>query len=388
MLAYKIKEGVYWVGAIDWNMRSFHGYSTSKGSTYNAYLIIDEKITLIDSVKESFADEMLARISSVIDPAKIEVIISNHGEPDHSGSIPKVLKYAPNAKVYSSSPNGVKILKAIYGNLPLNPVKTGDSISIGKRTLQFIQAPMVHWPDNMVTYDAFDKMLYSNDIFGQHYATSKIFDYENDLAEVIHEAKKYYANIVLPYTNQANKIFNAASGLDFELIAPSHGVVFKNHLKEIIALYEKMTNSYKEEKAIIVYDSMYGSTEKMAQSIASAFVRKEISVKFFNINDNHESDILTEISDCKYLAVGSPTINNGILSPIASFLSYLKGLGPKNLKFVAFGSYGWGGQSVDIIDQELESMKFERLIAPIKHYYVPQAEDLQTIEEKVIQALN
>lgn len=388
MLAYKIKEGVYWVGAIDWNMRSFHGYSTSKGSTYNAYLIIDEKITLIDSVKESFADEMLARISSVIDPAKIEVIISNHGEPDHSGSIPKVLKYAPNAKVYSSSPNGVKILKAIYGNLPLNPVKTGDSISIGKRTLQFIQAPMVHWPDNMVTYDAFDKILYSNDIFGQHYATSKIFDYENDLAEVIHEAKKYYANIVLPYTNQANKIFNAASGLDFELIAPSHGVVFKNHLKEIIALYEKMTNSYKEEKAIIVYDSMYGSTEKMAQSIASAFVRKEISVKFFNINDNHESDILTEISDCKYLAVGSPTINNGILSPIASFLSYLKGLGPKNLKFVAFGSYGWGGQSVDIIDQELESMKFERLIAPIKHYYVPQAEDLQTIEEKVIQALN
>lgn len=388
MLAYKIKEGVYWVGAIDWNMRSFHGYSTSKGSTYNAYLIIDEKITLIDSVKESFADEMLARISSVIDPAKIEVIISNHGEPDHSGSIPKVLKYAPNAKVYSSSPNGVKILKAIYGNLPLNPVKTGDSISIGKRTLQFIQAPMVHWPDNMVTYDVFDKILYSNDIFGQHYATSKIFDYENDLAEVIHEAKKYYANIVLPYTNQANKIFNAASGLDFELIAPSHGVVFKNHLKEIIALYEKMTNSYKEEKAIIVYDSMYGSTEKMAQSIASAFVRKEISVKFFNINDNHESDILTEISDCKYLAVGSPTINNGILSPIASFLSYLKGLGPKNLKFVAFGSYGWGGQSVDIIDQELESMKFERLIAPIKHYYVPQAEDLQTIEEKVIQALN
>lgn len=388
MLAYKIKEGVYWVGAIDWNMRSFHGYSTSKGSTYNAYLIIDENITLIDSVKESFADEMIARISSVIDPAKIEVIISNHGEPDHSGSIPKVVQYAPNAKVYSSSPNGVKILKAIFGSLPLVPVKTGDSISIGKRTLKFIQAPMVHWPDNMVTYDAYDKILYSNDIFGQHYATSKIFDYENNLAEVIQEAKKYYANIVLPYTNQANKIFNAAGALDFEFIAPSHGVVFKNHLKEIMALYEKMTNSYKEEKAVIVYDSMYGSTEKMAQSIASAFVRKNITVKFYNINDNHESDILTEISDCKYLAVGSPTINNCILSPIASFLSYLKGLSPKNLKFIAFGCYGWGGQSADIIDQELEAMKFERLIAPIKHYYVPQTEDLQTIEGMVIQALN
>src|SRR5690554_4944347 len=205
MLAQKIKEGIYWVGAIDWGLRSFHGYATDKGSTYNAFLILDEKITLVDNVKAPFAKEMLARIASIIDPGKIDVIISNHGEPDHSGSLNEVLALAPKAKVYSSNPNGVKILKAIYGEMPIVPVKTNDTISIGKRTLKFIQTPMVHWPDNMVTYCPEDKILYSNDIFGQHYATSRLFDGDNDLETIIREAKKYYSNIVLPYTKQAKK---------------------------------------------------------------------------------------------------------------------------------------------------------------------------------------
>lgn len=388
MIATKIKEDIYWVGVIDWGLRSFHGYDTARGSTYNAYLILDEKITLIDNVKEPFTDEMLARISSVIDPAKIEVIISNHGEPDHSGSLLKVLELAPNAKVYSAHPNGVKILEAQYGKgMPLVPVKSGDSISIGKRTLSFTHAPMVHWPDNMVTYVPEDKILFSNDIFGQHLASSERFDGEYDLSIALLEAKKYYANIVLPYTKQAARIAGVVEGLDIDMIATSHGLIWQEHIEDIVELYGQMTSSQKKDKAIVVYDTMWGSTQEMATQITETFTENGISVILFNINDTPASDIITELMDSKYLAVGSPTFNNNILPRIASFLTYLKGLAPIDLKYIAFGSYGWGGQSIDIIDKELESMKFERLVEPIRHNYRPDEDVLKTIKETINQAL-
>jgi flavorubredoxin len=231
MLAFQIKPQVYWVGAIDWSLRTFHGYETDRGSTYNAYLIIDEKITLIDNVKSYLRDEMFSRIASIIDPSKIDVIISNHGEPDHSGNIKEIIKRAPNAKIYASAPNGVKILKAIYGELPVIPVKNGEELNIGKRTLKFYHAPMVHWPDNMVTYDAFDKILYSNDIFGQHLASSQRFDSDLPLDMILYEAKKYYANIVLPYTNQAAKVLNLVKSLDISMIATSHGIIWQKHVQ-------------------------------------------------------------------------------------------------------------------------------------------------------------
>lgn len=388
MEATKIKEGIYWVGAIDWELRSFHGYSTSYGSTYNAYIIIDEKITLIDNVKVGFTNEMISRIKSIIDPSKIEVIVSNHGEPDHSGSLPHLLKLAPNAKVYSASPNGVKILKAHYGELPIVPVKTGDTLSIGKRTLQFVLAPMVHWPDNMVTYVPEEKILFSNDIFGQHLATSKRFDSEVDVNLALKEAKKYYANIVLPYTNQASKVNEVVKGIDIEIIANSHGVIWKDHLPEILNLYDEMINVKKKEKALVVYDTMWGNTEAIAKTITEAFRKKGISVLMTNINSTHESDLITEIMDSKYIAVGSSTLNNNILPPIASFLCYMKGLAPVDLQYIAFGSYGWGGQSISIIDKELESMKFTRLVEPIRQAYAPNEEDLKKIELTILEALN
>ena len=387
MISYKISEGIYWVGAIDWHLRSFHGYSTDKGTTYNAYLIIDEKITLIDNVKAEFSDEMITRIKSVIDLSEIDVIISNHGEPDHSGSLPHIVKLAPKAKVYSSAPNGVKILNAIYGELPIVPVKTGDTLSIGRRTLQFIQAPMVHWPDNMVTYIPEDKILFSNDIFGQHYATGKLFDSGNDLPTILHEAKKYYANIVLPYTRQANKFSDAITGFDIEIIATSHGVIWKDHIEEILALYDDLLSVKKKEKAIIVFDSMWGNTHQMAHVIAESFMEKDVEVRLYNVNNTEASDIITEIVDAKYIAIGSSTFNNTMLAPIAGFLYYIRGLAPVNLQYIAFGSYGWGGQSVKQIAEILDSMDLKPLIEPVRMLYNPTEEGLKKLKQDIYQAL-
>lgn len=387
MKAIPIKEGVYWVGVIDWGLRTLHGYFAEYGSTYNAFLILDEKITLIDNVKADFTSEMIERIKSVIDPSKIEIIISNHGEPDHSGSLKEILKYVPNVKIYSSYPNGQKILNAIYGDLPIITVKNKETISIGKRTLQFIHTPMVHWPDNMVTYCIEDKILFSNDIFGQHYATSNILDYENNLCTIIDEAKKYYANIVLPYTKQAIKVMNDVKDLQIEIIATSHGVIWKQHIKEIFDLYYYLASYQKENKAVVVYDTMWGSTKLLAEVITETFRKKGIKVRLYNVNDTNISDIIAEIVDAKYLAVGSSTINSSILPTIAGFLNYLKGLAPVDMKYICFGSYGWNTKALNNLEEELELMKFERLIPTIKQYYVPAIEQLNEIENELLKHL-
>ncbi|MDD2258724.1 MAG: FprA family A-type flavoprotein [Bacilli bacterium] len=389
MQAYKINDSVYWVGAIDWQVRDVHGYSTERGTTYNAYLIIDDKITLIDNVKEQFASEMIQRIKSVVDPEKIEVYISNHTEPDHSGALLDILALMPKAKIYSSSPNGVKFLDAIFGKLQneVVPVKTKDTLKIGKRELVFYQAPMVHWPDNMVTYDSYDKILYSNDIFGQHYATSNLFDYDNDINVLTKEVKKYYANIVLPYSRQANKILEAAKTLDIKTIATSHGVIWEKHIKDVYKLYEQMTTHHKEEMAVVVYNTMWGSTEKMAISITEAFRNKGIPVRLYNLENSDHSEILTDVMEAKYLALGSSTFNNSILPTTAAFLSYLKGLAPVNIKTIAFGSYGWGGQSVGIIEKEFLSMGFDLLVPSIKHLHRPDEEALNEMMKYIEDSL-
>ena len=237
MKAIKIRENIYWVGAIDWNMRSFHGYDTGRGTTYNAYLIIDDHVTLIDTVKAPFAEEMLSRISSVIDPAKIEYIVSSHVEPDHSGALPIMIEHAPKATIFTTEPNGLKGLTGHYRELPYKGVKAGDSINTGHRTLSFVPVPMLHWPDSMVTYCPEEKILFSNDAFGEHLATSERFDDENDLPTVLFEAKKYYANILMLYGNQAQKALAALGGLDINLIATGHGVIWRSHIPDIMACY-------------------------------------------------------------------------------------------------------------------------------------------------------
>ena len=364
--AIEIVPDVYWVGGIDWNERYFHGYTTERGSTYNAYLIVDEKVALIDTCKVPFADDLLERVRSVVDPARIDYIVSNHGEPDHSGALPRVVAAAPNARVVVGAGKGEEILRAYYGDgLDLMSVKTGDELVLGERTLTFVQTPMVHWPDNMVTYDAFDKVLFSNDAFGQHLATSKRFDDEVGLPEVLLQAKKYYANIVMPYSRQVRKALDAVEGLDLAMIAPSHGVIWRSHVGDILREYAGWCANEPDEAAVVVYDSMWHTTEAMAKAAAEAFVERGVPVRLLDVKRNHISDIMTEVLDAKYIAVGSPTLNNSMMPTVAEFLCYFKGLAPKGRVGLAFGSYGWAPVGPNEVAAQLEAAKVAQPVEPV-----------------------
>ncbi len=382
MRPVELKKGVYWVGGIDWNLRNFHGYLTQRGSTYNAYLIIDEKITLIDTVKYYLADEMMERIAHIIDPAKIDYVIANHVEMDHSGGLPAVMERCPNATVYTS-PNGEKGLKVHYKkDWKFQTVKSGDSLSIGSRTLQFVLTPMVHWPDNMITYCPEEKILFSNDSFGQHIASSERFDDEYPIEIILDEAAKYYANIVLPYGEQVKQEFAAAAGLDIQTIAPSHGLIWRKHIPDIFKHYQRWVSNSTDKKALIIYDSMWNSTEKMAYAIQNAFESKGYATRLFNLHLSHISDIMTEVLTAEYVCVGSPTLNNNMLPTVASFLTYLKGLAPKGRKGLAFGSYGWGGQSIGQVDEILCGLKWT-MLEPVKYNYVPDQQSLSEITKTI-----
>lgn len=387
MKAVKIKEGIYWVGGIDWDLRNFHGYLTQRGSTYNAYLIIDEKITLVDNVKYYLFNEMIERISSIIDPEKIDYIIQNHVEMDHSSSLPMLKAICPKAKIFTS-PNGEKGLKLHYRkDWEYHAVKHGENISLGKRSITFVHTPMVHWPDNMLSYCPEEKILFSNDAFGQHIASSERFDDEYPINIILEEARKYYANIVLPYGKQVQKVLEAAGGLDFDTICPSHGLIWRKHLKDIITEYHKWATNEAEEKALIIYDTMWKSTEKMAAAIREAFEALDIPVHMANLQYNHISDIMTELITAKYVCIGSPTLNNNILPTVAAFLTYMKGLAPKDRIGLAFGSYGWGGQSVGIVEDILKECSFN-LLPSFKVQYIPSAEQLNDITQQLLNELN
>ncbi len=386
MKPIQLKENIYWVGGIDWDLRNFHGYLTQRGSTYNAYLIIDEKITLVDTVKYYLVDEMLERISHVVDPSKIDVIVSNHVEMDHSGGLPRLMEIAPKATLITS-PNGEKGLKNHYKkDWNFQVVKSGDTLSLGKHSLSFVLTPMVHWPDNMVAYMPEEKILFSNDAFGQHIATSERFDDQYSLDIIMAEARKYYANIVLPYSQQVQKALESVGGLEIEMIAPSHGIIWRNHLPTILEEYKKWAANENDQRALIVYDSMWDSTHKMARAVQKAFENRGYSTALFNLQHNHISDIMTEILTARYICVGSPTLNNNMLPTVSAFLTYMKGLAPKNRKALAFGSYGWGGQSIEQVDEVLKGCGFETL-EKIKVQYVPDSDTLNTITARIEKAI-
>ncbi|MCI1665773.1 MAG: FprA family A-type flavoprotein [Atopobiaceae bacterium] len=385
LTAKEIKPGIWWVGGVDWNARSFHGYTTECGITYNAYLIMDEKVTLIDTTKAPFADDLIQRISQVVDPSKIDVLVANHVEMDHSGSIPAIHAVAPDAQIYCSAPQGVAGLTAHYGDLGYHGVKTGDTLSIGRRTLTFVQTPMVHWPDNMVTYCAEDKVLFSNDAFGQHYASSDHFDVDNDLAQVMEQAKKYYANIVQPYGMQAGKAVAAVHGLDLDMIAPSHGIIWTEHIPDILAAYDSWTAGEVREKAVVVYDSMWHSTEAMAKAICEAFVEEGIEAHFYDLKVNHPSDVMTQFLDSRYVCVGSPTLNSQMLANVAGFLTYMRGLSPRNANRIglAFGSYGWAPLGPKGVDQVLSDCGFQKPLECQTINWVPDQAKLDELQAKV-----
>lgn len=383
MKPIEIKPGIYWVGGIDWDLRNFHGYLTQRGSTYNSYLIIDEKITLVDNVKHYLFPQQLARISEIIDPAKIDYIVQNHIEMDHSGSLPKIKELCPNATIYASAKGAEGLPKHYFKEWDFVTVKAGETLNLGKRNLHFVPTPMVHWPDNMVTYCPEEKLLFSNDAFGQHIASSERFDDQYPFSIMMHEAEKYYANIVMPYGRQVQKVMEIAQGLDIDVICPSHGLILRKYVPEILAAYQKWCTNQTDNKALIIYDTMWHSTEKIANTIQDAFEELGIKTRMYNLQHNHISDIMTEVLTARYICVGSPTLNNNIMPTVASFLTYMKGLAPKDRFGLAFGSYGWGGQSVGIVENILKECGY-MMFDQIRLQYIPSPTVLDEVKTKLI----
>ncbi|WP_342306222.1 FprA family A-type flavoprotein [Methanolobus sp. ZRKC5] len=375
----ELAKGIYWVGVVDWNLRDFHGYETPKGGSYNAYLVVDEKIALIDTVKAPFAGEMLKRISQIVDPSKIDYVISNHVEMDHSSSISTIMDIAPGAKLFASS-KGQTGLSEYYkeegfDKWDLQVVGTGDELSLGKRTLMFVEATMLHWPDSMQTYVKEDRILFSNDAFGQHLATSKRFDDEVD--DVMEDAGIYYANILLPFGSQVLKYVEKLKELDVspEMIAPAHGLIWRKGVSRVIEEYGKWARGYSLPKLLVIYDTMWGSTEKMAMEIVEGARASGVEVSLRHLRKNDWSLTMKELMDASIVAIGSPTMNNGMFFTTSGFLTYMKGLRPKGKKYFLFGSYGWGGGAVKGMEKEIESAKFELAMESMQVKFRPYEED-------------
>jgi flavorubredoxin len=375
-----LKQGIYWVGAIDWNLRDFHGYSTRRGTTYNAYLVMGEKVALVDTVKAPFYEEMLSRIGEIINPEKIDYLIVNHVEMDHSGSLPLIKQALPNLKVYCS-PRAEEELRLHYGKeFPLSILKTGDVIDLGGKSLTFVETPMVHWPDSMATYVREDRVLLPNDAFGQHIASTERFDDELGLETIMPEATKYYANIVMPYGAQVLKALDVVKGMPIDVIGPSHGIIWRKHIPDIVATYEKWAKHETDKKALIVYDTMWGSTEKMAKAIYRGLAEEGVPTRMYRLSSSDKSDIVKEVLEARGLLLGSPTINNGLFPKVAEFSTYIKGLRPKGRISAVFGSYGWGGGAGKALTADLQAAGME-IAEELQVKFVPDSEALLKCEE-------
>ncbi len=382
----KVLDNVYWVGALDYDIRDFHGYRTSDGSTYNAFLILDEKVTLIDTVKAPFVPELMSRISKLIDPGKIDQVISNHAEFDHASGLPQVMALIGADKPVYASKMGEKALKAQLrgSNLNIKTVASGDTLSLGKNSLKFLETRMVHWPDSMFSFMPELGILFSQDAFGMHLCTSRRFDDEVSHSVWCYEALKYFANILTPYTTPIAKLLNevVSSGLldQVKIICPDHGIIWRSNLMEIVNLYAKWVKQEPTRKAVVVYDSMWKTTEKMAIELSDALSAQNILVKNMSMKYNHRSDVVTELYNAGAVLVGSPTINNDIYPTIAEVLCYMRGLKFQNKVAGAFGSYGWSGEAPKIIQAALTEMKYHLPAAEVRYQWVPLEADLDPIK--------
>jgi len=376
-----LKDGVYCVGVVDWNIRDFHGYITRRGSSYNAYLIQDEKTALVDTVKHSFAGELVENISALTSLEKIDYIIVNHVEMDHSSSLPVIAKLAKNAKIVSSVRGKEELIKHYGAEFErIETVKSGDTIKLGKKTLTFLEAPMLHWPDSMFTYLIEDKILMPNDAFGQHLASAGRFDDEVDQTVLMEEAVTYYANILMPFSPLIVKKIQevVAMKIPIDMIAPSHGIIWrKDPMKIVNAYLDWCTGKTVRQKAIIVFDTMWGSTDKMARTIAEGIISQGVEAKLLKLRGTDNTDIVTEIVDAKAVLVGSPTLNNGMFPSLGTFLTYITGLKPKGKIWSFFGSYGWGGGAVKNMFKTVKEAGFEVLEPGIEAKWVPTAEELK-----------
>jgi flavorubredoxin len=363
MAKLEIKKDIFWVGVIDWNVRTFHGhtYTTKRGTTYNAYLILDDKITLVDTVYTPFADEFIEKIQEIIPPQEIDYIVVNHVEVDHSGALPAILRLCPKAKLFGTAKCKEGLYKHYFGNWDFQVIKTNDKLTLGKRTLQFIEAPMIHWPDSMFTYCPEEELLLPNDAFGQHYATSERFDDETDSCALMDEAAKYYANILWPLSSViAKKIDEILKmNISLKMIAPSHGIIWRKDPQKIINAYLSWAKNEIKPKVVVVYETMWGATEKMARKIVQGLTDVGLEAKLFDITQSDRTEIIKQMLDAKGFIIGSSTHDNDMLPSIAGFLEFLKGLAPKNRVAATFGSFGWAGGAVKNMENILKETGIE-----------------------------
>ncbi|MCP3871571.1 MAG: anaerobic nitric oxide reductase flavorubredoxin [Desulfobacteraceae bacterium] len=379
-MSFTVKNNVHWVGKIDWELRKFHGdeYSTHKGSSYNSYLIKEDKVALIDTVWGPFAKEYVENLEQIIDLKKIDYIVACHSENDHSGALPELMRHIPQTPIYCTK-NGAKILKGLYHqDWNFQIVKTGDTLSLGNKELTFVSAPMLHWPDSMFAYLSGDEILFSNDAFGQHYTSEFMFNDRVDQAELFQECIKYYANILTPFSPLVIKKINEvlSFNLPLDMICTSHGIIWRDNPAQIVEKYMEWANNYQENQITILYDTMWNSTRTMAEQIAAGIKEadSQIAVKLYNLAKTDKNDAITEVFKSKAILLGSSTINNGILVHVASLLEEMQGLKFKQKKAGAFGSYGWSGEAVKIMQERLEKSGFETIDQGLRMTWVPDEE--------------
>lgn len=378
MRAVSIADGIFWVGAVDWNLRDFHGYETPRGTTYNAYLVRGTTMTaLVDTVKAPFVPELLSRISDVMDPAEIDLIVVNHVEPDHNGGLPAVMAACPNARVVASG-SGVRGVAEYHEGLTVEAVSATDVIDLGGKTLQFMPAPMVHWPDSMFTYCAETCTLMPNDAFGQHMASSARFADEVGVDLALEELGIYYANILMPLGKQVSKAVDkiTEAGWACKVIAPSHGVIWRgSDISRAIDAYHTWSGGVTREKAVVAYATMWGSTKALAESIADGIAAEGVEVHEFDLSESAIAQVTYELLEARALVLGSPTLHHGMLYKVSGYLTWLEGLAPTGKVGAVFGSYGWGGGAVKQIVGRLEGMGFEMPVEPYAEKFRPTADD-------------
>jgi flavorubredoxin len=377
-----VKNNIFWVGQVDWELRKFHGneLSTHRGSSYNSYLIREKKTVLVDTVWQPYARDWAGRLAAAIDLKSISAVVANHGEIDHSGGLEELLRRIPGTPVYCSA-NAVKSLRGHYHqDWNFQVVKTGDRLSLGSKELVFIEAPMLHWPDSMMCYLTGDAVLFSNDAFGQHYASELLFNDLVDRAELYQEAMKYYANILTPFSPLVTKKIKEllALNLPLEAICPSHGIIWRDNPAQVVEAYLRWADSYRENQITLVYDTMWDGTRRLAEEIARGLheAAPQVALKLFNAGKSDKNDTITEIFRSKAVLFGSPTINHGILTSLAGLLEEVKGLGFKGKKAAAFGCFGWSGESVKILNEGLKAAGFEVVDDGFRALWNPDQEAL------------
>lgn len=386
-MSKRVTDKVTWVGKIDWELKKFHGdeLSTMEGSSYNSYLIRDKKTVLMDTVWGPYDTEFVNRLKEEIDLKEIDYIVMNHNESDHSGTLPALMREIPNTPIYCTK-KGESILRGLYHqDWNYVNVKTGDELEIGDSKLVFVEASMLHWPDTMMTYMTGDNILFSNDVFGQHYASEMLYDDMDDISKLLHEAEKYYTNIITPFSTFVTKKLAEVQGMNLkiDLVAPSHGIIWRENIGLIMDLYAKWANNYQEDQITLIYDTMWQSTRKMAEAIAEGIQQASpnTTIKLLNAVKNDKNDILVEVFKSKAILVGSPTINNGFSYAIAGILEMIKGLKFKNKKAASFGSYGWSGEAAKLIKEFLEESKFAIVNDGIRVNWAPDQETIEQLRE-------